>query len=376
MTVFIIDRIGCHSGTHYYNRSFRSVLCRAFEKVTILTNFDNAGESEKKLFLNYYEGSALRKSFNLFISILRYWFFIYKNRNNFFIFLSYGNIHELIFILPLIFTRKFIVDVHEIFNLIDSKDKPGSLQYGLTGLIYRRFVRAVIVHSDRSVSYLDLLGYEGIRMFVSHFSINITTNYDPELIPRDVLSLVREDRTNVLFFGFMRYSKGILSVINTVRTFSNSEFSEKINFIIAGNDPDHIFNSPEMADMVSFINCSSVLLRFITDGELRFLFTKADFIFLPYEEIYQSGVLDMAFHFKKPVVASSLPYLRRLLGDFPSFGVICDNNKSNDYFSIFKELIQNKGRNEFYSEQDRKKYAEYKNCDKFLAELREFLLVK
>ena len=43
---------------------------------------------------------------------------------------------------------------------------------------------------------------------------------------------------------------------------------------------------------------------------------------LPYRKTSQSGILEMAFYFRKPILASDVPYFRRMLTEFPSFGIL------------------------------------------------------
>ena len=48
-------------------------------------------------------------------------------------------------------------------------------------------------------------------------------------------------------------------------------------------------------------------IKYIPDDEVKFYFSAADVCVLPYTDIYQSGVIQLAYGYRKPVIASSLP---------------------------------------------------------------------
>ena len=104
--IYIIDLIGTNSGMHYYNRSFRDALLTNYDEVNTLSNYVDSENGAIALFRNYYKGKLFIKIFNLLVSILKYYGFILRHRSDYFIFLSYGNSYEIIFILPLVFSKK------------------------------------------------------------------------------------------------------------------------------------------------------------------------------------------------------------------------------------------------------------------------------
>ena len=53
-----------------------------------------------------------------------------------------------------------------------------------------------------------------------------------------------------------------------------------------------------------------------------YLYEHTDYVALPYRKTSQSGILEMAFYFRKPILASDVPYFRRMLTEFPSFGIL------------------------------------------------------
>ena len=56
-----------------------------------------------------------------------------------------------------------------------------------------------------------------------------------------------------------------------------------------------------------------MLSRYITDGEMQWLFEHCKFVVLPYHEATQSGVLPISYKYGKPVIVSDIPGLRELV---------------------------------------------------------------
>ena len=46
-------------------------------------------------------------------------------------------------------------------------------------------------------------------------------------------------------------------------------------------------------------------IKFIPDDEVKYYFNAADIVALPYRKIYQSGVVQLAYAYEKPVVATT-----------------------------------------------------------------------
>jgi hypothetical protein len=120
-------------------------------------------------------------------------------------------------------------------------------------------------------------------------------------------------------------------VLDIVEKISAPDNRSQFNFILAGNDPDQIIGRMLQSKGSGFITDLKLLLRYITDYELSYLFSKVDYIFLPYKEISQSGVLEMAVNFRKPVITSSHSYFRDFLSRFPSFGFSADSEDIDEY---------------------------------------------
>lgn len=342
MNVFIVDAIGIHSGMKYYIDVFQNILkneCGV--NVSVLSNFNEAG---KPFFYNFYIGSKFERLYCLLIGLFRLLYITISNRNSLFFLLSYGTFVDALFILFSSFAKNRVLDVHEVIV-------QGSEKKVCHNLIFRHLfknIKNVIIHSERSRILLRKLNYRGEFIFVPHFQYQIDEIYNVDKINNSVKRCIKTDRIGLLFFGNITYSKGIDLLINSVKTLPQS-VKERLNIIIAGKTLDDTFSNCIVKDDVFSIN-----IQHLNDDEMKFLYLMSDYVFLPYRQTSQSGVLEMAFHYKKPVIVSNIPYFTMMLNKFPSFGIITDI----DEFSMHQVLrnIAYENYSNFYKSDDLNNY--------------------
>lgn len=128
----------------------------------------------------------------------------------------------------------------------------------------------------------------------------------------------------ILFFGRLDKYKGI---INMLKAYEMKKDQIQNKIVIAGrgtltDEESRIINSyPE--DII-------LIKRYITDGEMIWLFKNASCTVLPYIEASQSGVLSMSYHFGKPVIVSDLDGLTEFVEDDKTGVIFHDNNELAD----------------------------------------------
>ncbi len=123
---------------------------------------------------------------------------------------------------------------------------------------------------------------------------------------RENLSIPLEKKV-VLFFGNIDYYKGLDLLLKSIE-FTDPELRRDLIVLIAGNYKsvpyirqvfDYLDQSPYREQIINHI-------RFIPDDQIESYFMAADCIVLPYRDIYQSGVLFMAYNFGLPVLATKV----------------------------------------------------------------------
>lgn len=100
----------------------------------------------------------------------------------------------------------------------------------------------------------------------------------------------------ILFFGFVNKYKGVDMLIEA---FSTIDDKHGTKLVIAGKGK--INNNISNADVI-------IINRFIDDSELKCLFEKSVLVVYPYLSATMSGVLSIAYYFKKRMLLSNIPF--------------------------------------------------------------------
>lgn len=120
---------------------------------------------------------------------------------------------------------------------------------------------------------------------------------------RNILGLSMEDKV-LLFFGLIREYKGLKYLLNAIPTI-RKKYPE-IKLIIAG---DFAGKQEKYDEMIERLGIKENILIFnghIPITEVEKFFTSSDLVVLPYESATQSGVIQAAYGFEKPVLATNV----------------------------------------------------------------------
>ncbi len=128
-------------------------------------------------------------------------------------------------------------------------------------------------------------------MVVKHFGEVKTNNY-----------IVDETKVNLLFFGNVLANKRLDLLIDAVKHLPEN-IRNKVHLNICGN-----CKSNKDAFLAQIGDCDSISVYFkrIPDGEIPELFTKHQFLMLPYQDVAQSGPHMIAYAYNLPVIASDI----------------------------------------------------------------------
>jgi D-inositol-3-phosphate glycosyltransferase len=149
---------------------------------------------------------------------------------------------------------------------------------------------------------------------------------DTDLTPSEAKRRLglRDDEKAVLFFGRIRPYKGIEHLLAAFRPLAADHSNYRL--IIAGEPKK---GSEEYREEIEqFVNRNfapgRIVLRiqFIPDQEMEIYLKGADVLVLPYKEIFQSGVLFLAYSFGLPVVATDVGSFREEIVE-GSTGFLC-----------------------------------------------------
>ncbi len=108
----------------------------------------------------------------------------------------------------------------------------------------------------------------------------------------------------LLFFGFVREYKGLRYLIQAI-PFIKKEL-DTIRLMIVGafdSDKEEYFN---LIHSCGVQDCVEVIDGYTPDNEVEKYFVACDLVILPYESATQSGIVQIAYGFEKPVIVTNV----------------------------------------------------------------------
>ena len=362
--VYLIDYLGAHSGVPYFMAALKKFVNEIDgASAEIISNFADS-EGQPPYLLNQYMGNILRKGSSLVRNLIRVRKLVKRNPECVFIFSTYGNWIDEKFIKLVSKGRRHVIDIHEaIAQNVDSDDK---LKEKFKNL-YSGHVKTVVSHSSRTDDFLREYGFKGKCFKVPHFKYILPKEFRVSEIAEDVLTAPDDSKINLLFFGNLNESKGVDILIEAVNMLER-EIADRLNVIIAGKDFDGaVYKIKPKED-----RAVTIIDRRLNDDELKYLYSKADYLALPYRKTSQSGILEMAFHFKTPIIASDLPYFRSTLTQFPSFGILTGNG-AKEYADALKNAVRKHAGSTFFLDDEYANYENRKEIKQFQIDFAEWL---
>ncbi len=115
-----------------------------------------------------------------------------------------------------------------------------------------------------------------------------------------------QNKPVILFFGFLRKYKGILTLIDSMKSVVKKEKNAVLH--IAGSSNIENFSGiirkkikkNKLTKNIKFTD------EFIPINQIEAVFKSADIVALPYISVSQSGVLSLALYFRKPVIITNI----------------------------------------------------------------------
>lgn len=141
--------------------------------------------------------------------------------------------------------------------------------------------------------------YETLKK--SYPNKHVIFNHFPSLVTqaikngRSQIEELKNTSDYILFFGTVDHYKGVDLLIEA---YDQKVFHDRHKLVIAGKGRHYVTDNKNIIR----------LNRFIKDAEVRDLFTKAAIVVYPYRSATMSGVLSLAFYFRKKVVMSDVPF--------------------------------------------------------------------
>lgn len=168
--------------------------------------------------------------------------------------------------------------------------------------------------------------------FVEHVNI-IDKEKARELINID------KDKKVVLFFGQIKKVKGLDVLINGFANLVKETNDENILLLIAGKVwGDDFSKYSQLIEELSIQKYVRADIKYIPDEEISWYYSASDINVLPYREVYQSGVVHLAYAYKKPVIATKVGSFPEVIIDNES-GILIEKDNFNELSQALNSLI-------------------------------------
>ena len=141
---------------------------------------------------------------------------------------------------------------------------------------------------------------------------------------------INEDENIILFFGFIRKYKGLDMLLNAMKIIKERTTLGHFvgcKLLVAG---EFYEDKKLYDDLIQELDIADQLILrtdFISDSEVRYYLSAADFVIQPYRQATQSGVTPLAYHFEKPMLVTNVGGLPSLVPE-GKVGLISEANAS------------------------------------------------
>jgi glycosyltransferase involved in cell wall biosynthesis len=154
-------------------------------------------------------------------------------------------------------------------------------------------------------------------------------------IAREKLGL-NENQNIILFFGFIRKYKGLDLLLEAMKILKNRQLSTvNCQLLIAGEFYEDRKLYDELIEKLDIKDQLILRTDFISDSEVKYYLSAADFVIQPYKNATQSGVTPLAYHFEKPMLVTKAGGLPDLVPDKKA-GLVCETNAED----IAKHILE------------------------------------
>jgi glycosyltransferase involved in cell wall biosynthesis len=190
-------------------------------------------------------------------------------------------------LIPFLWKYPIVLTLHDTHQHVGLKFID-QIDYTISRALIMFFSKKIFVHGEQAKNELN---HKEKVVVVHHGDFSFFTKLDTKNI--------EEEPNTVLFFGRIEDYKGLEYLIPAIATVSLE--IDTIKCIIAGRGDFSKYQT-----MLSNREHFEIHNDFIPDDQIPVLFKRAKIIVLPYVEGTQSGIIPIAYAFKKPVIITSV----------------------------------------------------------------------
>ena len=203
-------------------------------------------------------------------------------------------------LLPLLFLERKIPIVVTIHDLTPH---PGE-----DNILTRFIIKKQIHRANHIFVHGSIHKHELEKMNIPSTRVTVVPHGDYSFFMRNKKQIMVEENA-ILFFGRIIPYKGLNYLLEVM---IELQFQLPVKLIIAGSGD--ISPYQKQIDMISS-DLIEIYNDFIPDDKVAPFFQRAKMVVLPYIEASQSGIIPIAYSFKKPVIASNVGALQEVVED-------------------------------------------------------------
>jgi D-inositol-3-phosphate glycosyltransferase len=226
-------------------------------------------------------------------------------------------------------------------NIIPHEKKPGDT--AITKYFFK-YVDYFVMLSKKVQADLLKLKPEAKNKILPH---PIYSNFGEPIDKKEARKFLNlpADGKLILFFGFIRDYKG-LDVLLEAMKILNAELNIKL--IVAGEYYSNEEKYRRIINALGIQNQVYLFTDFIPTSKVKFYFSACDAVILPYRNATQSGIVQIAMNFHKPVIATNVGGIPEVISD-NSTGFIVKNESPQDLAKAIKNFYKDNKEDQFIS---------------------------
>ena len=335
--IAIIDPVGIKSGMNHYD----TFLCTSLNKLGVTTHiYSNFNVNSETIVSQPYFGTFFKNKFSQTFNFIKGMFKSCMDcrRNNITTVIihvfSTHNMALMTYAISKLFRLKTITISHDVFSFTDQDNK------WYHHLIYNRWSDRIVVHNSYSLDHLlpqiESKMHSKASVLKHGSFVDLPNHLISRKSARKALNL-DEQRQYILFFGRLKPTKRLDVMLRAMPTIDSS-----IHLIIAGHPGKDDFNKYQsIIDELDLSNRLVLDIDYISEEKRELYFKAADCLALPYELIFQSGVLLMSMSYGLPVVASQIPSFEEVIEDGKN-ALLFEKGNADDLANKLNALMNNK----------------------------------
>lgn len=245
------------------------------------------------------ESAPLLDSINP-LSWIKAFFWLKKNKPDLLIYKYWMPFFAPCYAVVSFLARKFIgVKVLYILdNIIPHERRPGDILLSKIGL---RYVDFFIAQSKTVLDDLLIFRPESIYREIPHPVYEIFSSGLSKFQAKKNLGIT--DDHVILYFGYIREYKGLKYLIKAMPRILDFI---KIRLLVCGEFYEGRTETLKLVDELGLKNCVKVYDKFIPNEEVGNYFCASDLVVLPYVSATQSGIVQIAYNYNKPVIVTKV----------------------------------------------------------------------